>query len=138
MKKKPVFVEAAKVPDIDSEPCGIKILGQRLEKLGLALQNGDSDMRHISDLALDAGLHIRFSLDEKTASVVNLREECDRLIVAEEELRQERDRLAYDISLLRSLTGIISASWDADDGHPRLTVNQVYGAPFGSKRVSLP
>lgn len=112
-------------------PSPISELGKRLQKLGEALQDGNSNIGELSGMAFDAGLKIRFSLDEKTETVVDLREECDRLIISEHEATEKLNKATYEIALLKALTGIIAASWDDCKGGKLLSVQYVYGAPYG-------
>lgn len=126
MKKKPLTIASK-----PSELSNTAKLGVSLEKLGKALQNDDSPINDLLILAAEAGLKLEISFDKKSAKIVSLRDECDRLIIAEKELRDANSELAYELALVKSLTGIVSASWETEGKHRRLNVSFVSGAPYG-------
>lgn len=135
-KKTSVEMELNSVHSGDKTVSTFAELGKGFIALGKALKNEESDLKTISDLALEVGLILNINMEDRTASAQTMRETLDEKIIALVELQKELNQIRYNMVLFQSLTGLRSAKIARTGNDVSIDVKWFDDAPYSPTRKS--
>lgn len=107
------------------------ILGKSFVKLGTALQNHDSKIEDLSNLAFNCGLKMEFDLVRRTVDVESIKDLYDNALIELSKLRRELSEKEYERIMMIALTGIRSVNIRDHGNDLCVDVEWYPGAPYG-------